>query len=294
MKKITDNPELITYLRSNVQDAHTRPVLLLLGGGMNMFFGWGAVTVLEQLGLTNFYTIVGVSAGALVGAYFGAGQATVGAALYYEELASRRFVRYLGKNMFDLDYGEALMRSGDYQLNTQAIQSMHSQLYLALTHWSDGKGMLLNAKTPGIDIVTAIKAAVAPPGIYNYPIYPLPGETKRYIDGAIALPFPVQEVMEKFKPTHLVVVANTPLSNLASLPPWSERMFLRCLSVPAHIRQAMMLRYARYKQGCQALARLKTEKFVFAPNKAVHTLTRNNVKLREGFCRSQRIIRNAL
>jgi len=298
MKKLSDSPELIEHLKGDLSK-NVRSLLLLLGGGMNMFFGWGVASTLEQLGLINFTTVVGISAGALIGSYFVAGQATLGASLYYKKLASRRFVGYLRKNVFDLDYGEALLRAGEYRIDIEKISCSSTQLYLALTRWSDGKGVLVDAKSSGVDMVTLIKGAVAPPGIYNDPLYPLASQdSQRYADGGVAFPFPLREVMCRFKPTHLVVIANSPLTTLPTLPPLSERLFLRCLiSVPLHIRQAMMLRYAHFKRGYYALRRIKTaQTFVFAPapRTSAYVLSRSGDKLYRAFCKARDTTLDAL
>lgn len=288
MEKLTDCPELIEHLKGGgASGIHS--LLLILGGGMNMFFGWAAVNVLEKMGLRNFTTVIGTSAGALIGSYFVAGQSEVGASMYYEELASRRFVQYLGRNIFDLDYAESLLREGKYRLDGRNILSSSTQLYLTLTRWDDGKGILVKAGTPGVDIVSLIKAAVAPPGIYNDPLYPL-GSRERYADGAIAFPFPLQETMRRFSPTHLVVIANNPLTHLPSLPALSERLFLSCLfSVPSLLRKKMVLRYAQFRRAYRGLGRIQTSQvFIFAPERRTHhVLTRNSKGLQSAFCEAR-------
>ena len=53
----------------------------------------GMVSALETLGLTHaFDGIYGSSAGAINAAYFLAGQAAVGTAIYYEDINNRQFI----------------------------------------------------------------------------------------------------------------------------------------------------------------------------------------------------------
>ena len=70
--------------------------LVVEGGAMRGVVSGGMVAGLEALGLRDAFDVVyGSSAGACAGAYFLAGQARVGARLYYEVVNNRRFINLL-------------------------------------------------------------------------------------------------------------------------------------------------------------------------------------------------------
>lgn len=82
--------------------------LVVEGGAMRGVISGGMVAGLEALGLRDAFDVVyGASAGACAGAYFLAGQARMGARLYYEVVNSRSFINPLHpfrkKAIFDLD-----------------------------------------------------------------------------------------------------------------------------------------------------------------------------------------------
>jgi len=285
MEALSQDPALLAHLRGKDTARHIRSLLLLLGGGMAGIHGGAIAAALEHCGLVQFTYVVGLSAGALTAAYLVAGQAAVGASLYYEEFAGKQFVNYsrIGK-ILHLDFAEQLLRQGKKRLNVEAIRHAKSRLFIGVTSFPDGRGVLLDARCPEIDLVTALKSSAAIPGLYDAPIYPIPGQ--RCIDGAIAFPFPIREVVAWFHPTHVVVVANAPPHEEPAVPPCEEALFIRALRhVPNQLRHAMMQRYERFREGLAACGHLEgTKVFLLSPpENTLSCLTRDSRRLSQSF-----------
>jgi predicted acylesterase/phospholipase RssA len=156
----------------------------------------------------------------------------------------KNYSKSMGKSLFriksilDLDFTERLLRQGQKRLAVEAIARSASRLPIGVTSFPDGQGLWLDAQGPALDPITALKASAAIPGLYDAPIYPLLG--RRCIDGAIAFPFPLREVVARFQPTHVVVIANSPLHRVSAGPPCEESLFLRTQrQVPDRLRHLM-------------------------------------------------------
>jgi len=285
MEALSEDAALLDHLRGKDTTQHIRSLLLLLGGGMAGIQGGAIVAALERCGLVHFTSVVGLSAGALTAAYLVAGQAAVGTSLYYEELAGKQFINYsrIGK-ILDLDFAEQLLRQGKKQLDVEAIRHSTSRLFIGVTSFPDGQGILLDAQCPETDLITAVKSSAAIPGLYDAPIYPIPGQ--RCVDGAIAFPFPIREVVAWFHPTHIVVVTNAPPHEESAVPPCEESLFIRALRhVPSQLRQAMVQRYERFQEGLAVCNHLEgTKVFLLSPPaNNLSCLTRDSRRLSQSF-----------
>jgi predicted patatin/cPLA2 family phospholipase len=79
-------------VRASRNDPH-HLALVVEGGGMRGVVSGGMVAALEARGLVDcFDSIHGSSAGACAGAYFLAGQASLGTRIYYEDINTRSFI----------------------------------------------------------------------------------------------------------------------------------------------------------------------------------------------------------
>jgi predicted patatin/cPLA2 family phospholipase len=186
-----------------------RTVLLVLGGAMQGANGAGAANALCALGLSQvFDVVVGVSTGAGIGAYFLAGkeQTALGSSIYYEECTLPDFINfYRRKCIANIDFVETILRSGKKKIAVDKIMNSRSMFYVGATRTKDGKGEFINVKTAIPDPISAIKASMAMPGFYGKSVRV---NGKLYEDGSPGLPFPVREVVDKFSPTHLLVISN--------------------------------------------------------------------------------------
>src|ERR1700739_4343373 len=83
--------------------------LVLEGGGMRGIVSVAMASAFEERGLLPaFDSIHGSSAGACGGAYFAAGQATLGTTVYYEDINNHNFINLvrpaLGRPIMNLDF----------------------------------------------------------------------------------------------------------------------------------------------------------------------------------------------
>ncbi len=187
--------------------ASIRPLLLVLPGGMRGTCGAGAMVALHELGLADaFDTVVGVSTGGPIGAYFlsGRDQAIQGASLYYTVCATPAFINLRRlRRVMDLDVLLAAMRQGSKAIDVDAICQSPTAFWVGATR-TDGTPDLMNAKKAKPDIFAAIQASMTIPGVSGGPVFV---DGQAYYDGGLN-PFPIREVVAKFRPTDILVLPN--------------------------------------------------------------------------------------
>lgn len=204
-----------------------RPLLLILSGTMRGVYGGGQVIALKQWGLTNvFDVVVAVSTGAPTAAYFLAGQPEIGTTIYFNECTTQEFISFRrgfrGGFIADVDYLASVFRGerSYKKLNQSAVFDSRSELIITATCADTGAGLMLGAKYVKPDIVEAIRASIALPGLSH-------GDVRidgiRCCDGAGALPFPVRKSLKEYRPTDVLVLANRPRAYSGGS--WLERQF---------------------------------------------------------------------
>jgi len=218
-------------IRGDKKHEEIRPVLINLSGGMRGAGGGGSAVALSMLGLNDvFDTIVGVSVGAAIAAYFIAGhdQTLKGASLFYEELCSSNFINFLRPHKIaDLDFLAGLFREGEKRLNVEKIKKSRSELLVAVTDFITDDSKLISAKNVS-DIVILLKASAAQLFLYSGVVMI---DGRRFVDGAIS--FSLQNTIIEFlnrqnKPTDILIIANRRRSWLEHKP-FAERL-LRVMS----------------------------------------------------------------
>lgn len=105
--------------------------LVLFGGNMIAVRSAAALAVLEKIGLNQAFDVIyTVSAGFPMGAYFLSGQLRFALPMYFNELASRKFINFWRWwKIVDMDYLLHLMQE-DYRLNIDKIFSNPSDLFV--------------------------------------------------------------------------------------------------------------------------------------------------------------------
>ncbi len=184
------------------------------GGGMRGVFGAGVVMGLKTAGLMEaFDDVVAVSAGVADCAYLLSGQPEFGTTIYFEDLASRKFINpFRTVEFMDIDYLANVFRRIK-PLNQEKIRSSRSTFYIGLTEASTGQGELLNVKDIG-DIVGAVCASCAMPIAYNRTIAV---NGQEYCDGEVALGIPISKTLE-LGCTDLLLVLNNPIEEISRRP----------------------------------------------------------------------------
>jgi predicted patatin/cPLA2 family phospholipase len=192
------------------QDSH-RVALVLEGGSMRGVVSAGSTAALERLGLTRcFDLVVGSSAGALNGGALISGDARAGASMYHGVLASRRFVNparlLVGRPALDvrfvLHHANRDLDPGRHERTLTSPIELHC---VALDVDSGRPHTFTGMKTIP-ELAEVMLATTRMPWIGGDPVR-LDG--RRYVDGALACPIPVQEALDAGA-THVLVLQTRP------------------------------------------------------------------------------------
>lgn len=220
--------ERLKEKKKNPESTEIRPLLLILGGGMKGPYSAGQVVGLNEAGITSevFDTIVGISAGAGAAAYYTAGpeQTRVGTSLFYEECTTPAFINFA--RLRDIMSINTLMKwmGGPKKLDEGAVRRSRSKLYFGVTRLSEVNKAAEDPKADFIDainaqptldsehsrILSAMRSSMSVPMV-NQEVPPVNGI--EYVDGAFD-PMPIQAAIEKFNPTDILVLPNTPFERL--------------------------------------------------------------------------------
>jgi predicted patatin/cPLA2 family phospholipase len=201
---------------------------------------------LERFGLSEaFDVVVGVSTGAPTAAYFLSRQTAVGTSIYCEECTTARFFSFARFRM-NADYLAEVFRSHpEKKLHQAAVLASRSEYFVGVTCAETGEGELLDAKATKPDSVQAIRASIAIPALTPEPVIV---NGKRYLDGGGALPFPAHKVIEEFKPTDVLVLANYPRkAKQGGVERFVGPLFFRSLTPAA--REIFRTRHRRFAEG---------------------------------------------
>jgi predicted patatin/cPLA2 family phospholipase len=272
--------------RDDPAHAEIRTTLLVAGGGMAGVYSGGVAIALHRLGLTHaFDNLVGISAGAAACAYLLSEQPELGTSLYYEEFASKRFINpYRLSNMMDIDYLSGELRNGK-ALDVARLRASRSRLLIGATQVQTGECAMLDVNQEPVDVVSAIAASCSLPGI-SAGAQCL--DDVEYTDGVVSCGLPVSYAVEQLQCTDLLIVLNTPFTEVQPPPSLAERLALTILArkMPGAIRRSFMTRHRLYDDAAALIRSLgvpgsRVNVGVIAPSEAlVGPLTTDSARLR--------------
>lgn len=228
-----------------------RTLLIALWGTMRGVYGGGQVIALEQAGLTDMFdTVIGVSTGAPILAYFLAGQSELGTSIYCEECTTEAFMS-LRELKIDVGYLASIFRGdiGAKPLDQDAVRASRSRFLAGVTCANAGTGEFLEVRRASPDPVQALIASIALPG-FTEPVE-LNGRT--YLDGGGGMPFPLFESLDRFAPTDVLVLANRPRREKMAytlIRDLATKIATRGLELP--VRNAYATRHARFAKEVSA------------------------------------------
>jgi len=198
--------KLVDYLRQCAQRSEhgSKPALVVQGGGMRGIYSIGALAALADADLRDaFGAVVGSSAGAVNAAYFLAGQVEQGLRIYLDDLSTSRFInpRRLWR-VVDVDHliDDVLRRR--HPLDRTALQAASADLRIVLTDAVTGAAHVVRADEAH-DLYEVLRATCALPALYNKQIR-IGG--RRYIDGGVVAPVPVEQAFAAGAGQALVVM----------------------------------------------------------------------------------------
>lgn len=146
--------------------------LVLPGGLMTGVRGAGAIIGLSELGLADsFDAIYVISAGLASASYFLSKQTRLGTSIYYEDLASRKFINVLRPwNVVNIDYFIDVARRVK-PLNIRSILAHPTKLYVRIDRKDRGIEYIEVHKVPDNEYLSLMEATVSLPFLH-------PGTTK--------------------------------------------------------------------------------------------------------------------
>ncbi len=215
--------QLLNAMESNIPLA-----CVVQGGGMRGTYSITALAELERLGYTNrFNAVYASSAGAMNGAYFLAGQAAEGVAIYVEHLSGKRFINFLRlRPIIDINYLVDEVLSVQVPLNQDAVLSSPTELLIYTTDAVKGTTVCFSNRNMRAPLLDILRATAALPIVFGREIV-ING--RRYVDGGFLDQVPLAKAIEDgWK--HIVVVLTRPLSYRSVAPSFTYRILVRIVA----------------------------------------------------------------
>jgi predicted patatin/cPLA2 family phospholipase len=208
----------------------------------------GALLAMEELGLTEaFDEVYAESAGAINASYFLAGQGSLGSRIYFEDIASARFINPLRvRRVLDLDYliDEVMVKTKP--LDAERVVRSRSRLLVSLTNAADGGRKVVDVRATRQPLLRILKATAAVIPLYNRAVELADGS---YVDGGIADPIPVRNAIANGC-THILVLLTQPVGYRDRKfrgPTWlAARLLLGRKWDPRLVRSLFREKYRRY------------------------------------------------
>lgn len=189
-----------------------RAVQLLLGTGLASGSCTGQLMALDDMGYGTLPDVVIGSSGASGPAVFQvAGQSRVAASLFMNECTTEEFLKKSPVPKLDTGVIAREMRSGPKALDQEAVRRSKREVYAIVSNARTRKAEFIDFKTAKPDMITACEASSAIPFFRE----PVEIEGNQYYDGAFSQ-VPLEEIIERFKPTHLLIHPNVAFNYLAN------------------------------------------------------------------------------
>lgn len=222
---------------------------------MRSVFAASMTLALEYLGLhEEFDAVYGSSAGALIGAYFVAGQAALTPAIYYEDLCTRAFVNparlLVGKPIMSLDFLFEVMERRK-PLDWQAILASDIAFHPLATSLEHDRLLDLSDFADEAELRAALRASAVLPVIAGPPAEYRGG---RFLDAGLYESFPFQKAIEDGCSHVLVLRTRPPQSRPSHISPLQRILVERVLKVDPKIVELADGRPDRYAAEDKALA----------------------------------------
>jgi predicted patatin/cPLA2 family phospholipase len=272
--------------RAGIPDTE-RPSLFVLGGMLRGAYGAGALLAFEEAGLRDaFHSSLGISTGAPSLAYFLAGQPER-TDIYYEECADPRLFDYLGplrgKRIINTHFLADLFRGtiGEKRIDVTRLMQSRTRFYVPLAEYATAKLAMIEMHESK-DPIETIHAAIAMP-FFSKPVA-LDGVP--YVDGGVTHPFPLTEMIEREKPTSIIVLANSPRGWKY---PWMylAARYISRFFLPAVLSKAMDRAFVSYQTLFTSLRESGIPYIILWGDDEIGAFTREPARLRQAIERSK-------
>ena len=195
--------------------------LIIEGGGMRAVLSAGGAVALSDLGFTDIFDEVYATSAAVMNAsYFLTDQAALGITVYYESLVTGRFINYLRFwKILDVDYVIDYVVAVQKPLNVDRLMASRPRFFVAAIDKNTGEGAIIDVKAAPARILQVFRAAMAIPVFYNRTVNL---DSRQFIDGGLANPFPIEAALANGC-TDLLVLLTRPPAYECGAPSWFER-----------------------------------------------------------------------
>jgi predicted patatin/cPLA2 family phospholipase len=203
-----------------------RKVLVLaLAAGLRGGYGGGQEIALNKMGYTSdkMDVLVGASSGKADILYYAAGpeQTLIGNSIYYDECNTKEFLDVTRlSGVMDSRVAARAMRSGEKAVDQEAIRRNPAEVYAIVTPIDGSQAELVNIKTATPDMIAPVEASM------NVRLLWAAGTKvngKEYEDGGFGS-FAIQELIDRFHPTDILVLPNIPFDKIENFKRASERV----------------------------------------------------------------------
>jgi predicted patatin/cPLA2 family phospholipase len=185
--------------------------LAIEGGAMRGVVSAGMLAGLEYLGLLPAFDVVyGTSAGAINGAYFLAGQAASGTAIYYEHINNSQFISRLrtiyGDPLVSLDFLFEAVLAKERPLDWRRVVNSQAELVPIGTSLPNCEAVLLRGARSRDSLFLRLKASARIPFLAGPPIRVAGHDC---LDGGLSAPIPVRPALDEGC-THVLALLTKP------------------------------------------------------------------------------------
>ncbi|MCW2141023.1 Patatin-like phospholipase [Actinoplanes cyaneus] len=201
-----------------------RVVLAVEGGGLRGIISAAMLSALEDIGLTNaFDAVYSCSSGAVNAAYFLTGDTWYPISIYYDDLASKRFLDFRralrGQPIMDLSFALDEVVALTKPLDFAGVRASSIPLHIMVTDVDQLQTRLIYPFPSDEDLLNALRASMwlplAVPGAPRFHGY-------RAIDGGVltAHPFMVARGLRDEAPTHILSLSTRPMGSMRPGVSW--------------------------------------------------------------------------
>ena len=182
--------------------------LVLEGGAMRCIFTAGVLDAIQETGLDHFDYIIGVSAGTGCAMSYIADQKGRSYKIFLNYLSTNQFIdfrRFLkGNHIMDLGYAIREINEQLLPINFEKFQSSKTKFYTVLTDAHTGEAFYVNPEMD--ELMDSLVATCNLPYLTRCPAE---FRGRKYVDGGVATPIPLQKALE-LGANKLVVVSTRP------------------------------------------------------------------------------------
>lgn len=267
-----------------------RVLVVVLGGGMQGPYGAGQMCALQEMGYTSSHinerdVFLGISAGAATCAFGIAGrkQALLGTSYFYTVCTTKAFMNYMRLHqVMDVSVIGQALKNEFTKLDVEAIRRNPAQFYVQAYNENTKEPEFINTKDTSLDMTDALLASMAIPVIYNKTLV-INGV--KYSDGAFDDPLPVVRAIQRFRPTHILILPNTPFNRIPlGEPSKLERLLVKAIPHAGSlgfVRKVLNNRHA-LRQSLEAVAQNHNVKIGVAwpPEMGLGMMTQDKTKIK--------------